>query len=236
MAYHYFNAKVLAPEFHGLAYRDGISGIDAFAAGFARAYNRRLQLVASIDRVGDTDQIGIVVGPAFVPADGFLATVHREINAIVVDDYGPAANYSGPGAGPEATAAALLGDLSRIAAKFQSGSQKGGHEPAFGAESTLIPYQKIPIRAAFVSRSNASQCGVLRAKLSVLADRGFSVEQFADQGTSSADGTSADILVCNAAPLEEVLAAKLALEALPCTAGHAVKVIRVLGSSPVAFS
>jgi homoserine dehydrogenase len=94
------------------------TGIDAVAAGDlegARALGGTLKPVAHASL--SDDRVAAFVGPAFVPADHPLASVHGAENGIVLQ--GPAFAklcYTGRGAGPEITAATCLDDVLELAA------------------------------------------------------------------------------------------------------------------------
>jgi homoserine dehydrogenase len=95
--------------------RPGITGITAEDMAGAAALGLRLKLLATAT-VDDSGAIEAAVVPTAVPADsplGRTAGVRNriEIRATPVGDVG----FDGPGAGGEATASAVLGDLLAIA-------------------------------------------------------------------------------------------------------------------------
>ncbi|MBN2448433.1 MAG: hypothetical protein JXO22_17025, partial [Phycisphaerae bacterium] len=74
------------------------------------------------------------VGPAFVPLAHPLARIEHEQNALwVTPNIGAPLLFSGPGAGPEVTAAAILDDVAEIATagkpRRASGGEFAGDEP-----------------------------------------------------------------------------------------------------------
>jgi homoserine dehydrogenase len=95
--------------------RPGITGVTAEEMAGAAALGLRLKLLATAT-VDDSGAIEAAVVPTAVPADsplGRTAGVRNriEIRATPVGDVG----FDGPGAGGEATASAVLGDLVAIA-------------------------------------------------------------------------------------------------------------------------
>ena len=85
------------------------------------------------------------VHPTMVPHDSALAQIHGVTNAVAIDaDIVGQLVLSGPGAGGDATASAVAGDIADIA-KSRPGHQ---HAPAFGTPAhQLAPYKKARMRA-----------------------------------------------------------------------------------------
>ena len=103
-------------------YREGIAGIDVVDIGAARQLGYAVKLLAIADR---TEQgVCVRVHPALVPLDHPLASIRGAHNAVFVA--GPSVGellFSGPGAGGEPTATAVLGDVIAAARELLSGTQ-----------------------------------------------------------------------------------------------------------------
>jgi homoserine dehydrogenase len=103
-------------------YKEGIDGIDVTDIAAARQLGYVVKLLAIAER---TDAgVCVRVHPALVPLDHPLASIRGANNAVFVE--GPAVGellFSGPGAGGEPTATAVLGDVIAAARELLSGTQ-----------------------------------------------------------------------------------------------------------------
>jgi homoserine dehydrogenase len=91
-------------------------GIDALRLGdleAARDVGGRIRPIAYATWNGDT--VRAFVAPAFLPSAHPLAGVSHATNGVLLDAEGGAQCYTGPGAGPDVTAATLLDDVAEIA-------------------------------------------------------------------------------------------------------------------------
>jgi homoserine dehydrogenase len=103
-------------------YKEGIEGIDVTDIAAARQLGYVVKLLA----VADQSDAGVCVRvhPALVPLDHPLASIRGANNAVFIE--GPAVGellFSGPGAGGEPTATAVLGDVIAAARELLSGTQ-----------------------------------------------------------------------------------------------------------------
>ncbi len=101
---------------------EGIDGLDVRDIAFARDLGYVVKLLAVAERVHGG--ISARVHPAMVPGDHPLASIRGATNAIFIE--GPSIGellFSGPGAGGEPTASAVLGDVIDAAREILSGSQ-----------------------------------------------------------------------------------------------------------------
>lgn len=102
-------------------YREGIEGLDGTDIAFARQLGYVIKLLA----VGQSSDRGVCVRvhPTLVAKDHPLASVRGPQNAIFLE--GPAIGqlmFSGPGAGGEPTATAVLGDMIDAARELLAGT------------------------------------------------------------------------------------------------------------------
>jgi homoserine dehydrogenase len=101
-------------------YSEGITSISSEDVDFAKNFGYRIKLLAIGKR--DGDQIEARVHPTMIPIDYPLADVHGVFNAIRLtgDFVGPVMFY-GRGAGMEATASAVIGDVVDLARNMEAG-------------------------------------------------------------------------------------------------------------------
>lgn len=117
-----FNARVTAAD----VYREGISGVRPEDIEFARRLGYVVKLLAIAELV-DGDRIAARVHPAMIPATHPLAAVRDAYNAVFVE--GPHVGelmFYGRGAGGDATATAVVGDLVSVARNLQAGTRGVG--------------------------------------------------------------------------------------------------------------
>lgn len=94
-----------------------VTGIEAITANDLDAAHRHGGTIKPLVHAEISDTVDAWVGPAFVPAGHPLATVDGALNGIrLASRYVPDLFFSGPGAGPDVTAATLLDDAVEIAA------------------------------------------------------------------------------------------------------------------------
>jgi homoserine dehydrogenase len=113
-----FNASVVA----GDVYREGIAGLSTEDVEFATRLGYVVKLLA-IAELKD-DEVAVRVHPAMVPEDHPLASVRESYNAVFVEGekVGQLMFY-GRGAGGDATAVAVVGDLVDVARNILSGGR-----------------------------------------------------------------------------------------------------------------
>ncbi len=126
-----FGTRVRFKDIH----TEGISNVSALDIHFASQFGYRIKLLA----IGKNDngQIEARVHPTMIPDNYPLADVHGAFNAVrlVGDFLGPAMLY-GRGAGMDATASAVMGDVMAISRDMLCGV--AGRTPALGYVSEAI--------------------------------------------------------------------------------------------------
>ncbi len=101
-------------------YTEGISKITALDIEFAHGFGYKLKLLAIGKR--DGDQIEARVHPTMVPKDYPLSTINGVFNCVrLVGDFVGPVMLSGYGAGMDATASAVMGDVVAIAHNLKAG-------------------------------------------------------------------------------------------------------------------
>ncbi len=167
-----FGTEMAADEI----YLEGISNIsqDDIRAAADLGYRIKLLGVAQRTESGIEQR----VHPTMVPLDSTIAQVDGVTNAVAIEsDVVGELLLTGPGAGGEATASAVMGDLADIA-KSRSGNQQA---PAFGQPVTsLQPYRRARMRSHeggyFIRMTVEDRAGVFASIASRMAENAISLE------------------------------------------------------------
>ncbi len=150
---------------------EGISSIEAADIRAAAELGYRIKLLG----VAQKTDTGIEqrVHPTLVPRDSDIAGIHHVTNAIVVDgDRVGSVMLSGPGAGGDATASAMIADIADIA--------RGIRLPVLGKNvHDLVPYERARMRAHeggyYIRLEVADQAGVFADIATRMAEQGISL-------------------------------------------------------------
>ncbi len=185
-----FGTKISA----GDIYMEGISNISQADIRAAAELGYRIKLLGVAQRT----ESGIEqrVHPTMVPTASVIAQVHGVTNAVAIEtDILGELLLSGPGAGGNATASAVVGDIADIA-KSQPGFQ---HGPVFGwPAKQLKPYKKARMRSHaggyFIRLTVHDRIGVFAAIAKRMADNDISLESIV-QRSADADAQKTVILV-----------------------------------------
>jgi homoserine dehydrogenase len=117
-----FNARVTAKD----VFREGISAVTPEDIEFARRLGYVVKLLAVAELV-EGERIAARVHPAMIPASHPLAAVRDAYNAVFVEgDHVGELMFYGRGAGGDATATAVVGDLVSVARNLRSGARGVG--------------------------------------------------------------------------------------------------------------
>jgi homoserine dehydrogenase len=173
-------------------YMEGISNITQADIRAAAELGYRIKLLG----VAQLTDSGIEqrVHPTMVPTASVIAQVHGVTNAVAVEtDILGELLLSGPGAGGNATASAVIGDIADIA-KSRPGFQ---HGPVFGRPTKeLKPYRKAQMRSHeggyFIRLTVHDRTGVFAAIAKRMAANDISLEsivQHAGPSEGSSDKT-----------------------------------------------
>ena len=169
-----FNARVVSSD----VFREGISGITAEDIEFARRLGYVIKLLAIADL--DGDRIAARVHPAMIPATHPLAAVRDAFNAVFVQ--GPNVGelmFYGRGAGGDATATAVVGDLVTVARNLQFGARGVGC--TCFRNRTIRPMAEHEGQYYILLRVE-DRPGVLAEIASVFADNGVSIKSVWQEG------------------------------------------------------
>lgn len=107
---------------------EGIEGVSAQDVAEATKRGEVIKLIGSAQRVNGV--VRATVGPKSLPAGHPLAGISGVTNAIFIE--GPSVGrllFTGPGAGGQATASAMIGDLIQVASRGRGPRQRSPHDP-----------------------------------------------------------------------------------------------------------
>lgn len=163
-------------------YIEGISNISQADIQAAAALGYRIKLLG----VGQLTESGIEqrVHPTMVPTSSVIAQVHGVTNAVAIEtDILGELLLSGPGAGGNATASAVIGDIADIA-KSRPGRQD---VPVFGRPAReLKPYKPARMRSHeggyFIRLTVRDRIGVFAAIAGRMAENQISLESIVQHG------------------------------------------------------
>jgi homoserine dehydrogenase len=168
-----FGTRVRFEEIH----TEGISEISALDIQFAKQFGYKIKLLAIGKRVGE--EIEARVHPTMIPLHYPFADVDGAFNAVrmVGDFVGPVMLY-GRGAGMDATASAIMGDVMAIARNITSGAQN--RTPAVGTCREAIRDLSIKAMDDIVSQyylrfAALDQPGVLAQIAGILGNHDISI-------------------------------------------------------------
>lgn len=186
-------------------HREGIEGLDATDI----AYARQLGFVIKLLAVGQSDEQGVCVRvhPTLVDVGHPLASVRGPQNAIFLE--GPAIGqlmFSGPGAGGEPTATAVLGDMIDAARELLAGTAatpKVQFQP-----SRLVDFADVST-SWYLRLEVDDSPGVLATVAGMFGQHGVSIGSVWQEGRGE-DATL--LIVTHAAPEREMRAALVDLE------------------------
>lgn len=116
---------------------EGIRNLVSQDVSFARQLGYAIKLLAVVRPVG-TDRVEVRVAPTLIPARHPMASVHGVFNAVsLVGNLSGPVQFTGRGAGPDATSSALLADLGEAARHLRDKSP-GPVFPAGGDKIRLL--------------------------------------------------------------------------------------------------
>ncbi len=200
-------------------YTEGISHIDAVDIRFAEQMGYRIKLLAIGKNHGD--QIEVRVHPTMIPADDQLAEVSGVFNAVRLtgDFVGPVLLY-GSGAGMDATASAVMGDVVAICRDQLSGAHL--RTPILGCAKSAV--QSLPIRAMsdivshyYLHFKTIDRPGVLARIAGCLGQHNISIQSMIQPEGHDADCV-AIVLMTHAAREADVVSALREIETFDFTA------------------
>jgi homoserine dehydrogenase len=225
-----FGTQIAADEI----YLEGISNIsiEDIHAAADLGYRIKLLGVAQLTDSGIEQR----VHPTMVPHDSVIAQVDGVTNAVAIEsDILGELLMVGPGAGGNATASAVLGDIADIA-KSSPGAQR---VPVLGTPAAaLAPYKRARMQSHeggyFIRLTVADRTGVFASIAARMAENGISLESIMQRAKpdAAADTPTTIILVTHATTEDSVRKAVDAIKAESYLVGEP-QVIRI--ERPKAF-
>ncbi len=197
-------------------YIEGISEISALDIQFARQFGYKIKLLAIGKR--DNGQIEARVQPTMIPLNYPLADVDGVFNAVRLfgDFVGPVMLY-GRGAGMEATASAVMGDVMAIARNLLSGGRTRtpalGCCPEFMAEVPVKPIADI-VSQYYLRFGALDKPGVLGQVASILGRYNISITSMI-QPERQIGGAVPIVLLTHEAREDDILGALKEIDRLP---------------------
>jgi homoserine dehydrogenase len=176
-----FGSKIASDEI----YIEGISSITAADIEAARELGFRIKLLGVAQKTASG--IEQRVHPTMVPVNAPIAQISGVTNAVAIEaDMVGQLVLSGPGAGGDATASAVAGDICDIA-KSKPGHQ---HAPALGKPaSELEPYIRARMRAHeggyFIRLMLNDRAGAFASIASRMAEENISLESIVQRKKAS---------------------------------------------------
>ena len=159
-------------------YTEGISKVTAMDIEYARDFGYKLKLLAIGKRIGD--EVEARVHPTMIPEDYPLAAINGVYNSVrLVGDFSGPVMLSGFGAGMDATASAVMGDVLSIARDLIVAT--GKRSTALGCPQSKLASYKIKSMAEICSSyymrcTVKDQPGVLSQISGILGKYNISIE------------------------------------------------------------
>ncbi len=159
-------------------YTEGISKVTALDIEYAQDFGYKLKLLA----IGkhDGDQVEARVHPTMIPEDYPLAAIGGVFNSVrLVGDFSGPVMLSGYGAGMDATASAVMGDVLAIARDLRA--DIGTRSPALGCPQEQLENYRIKpmnqlVSSYYMRCTVKDQPGVLSQISGVLGRHNISIE------------------------------------------------------------
>ena len=208
-------------------YREGISAVTSTDVARAAEIGCTVKLLAICERVPGEggDSVAVRVHPAMIPTTHPLASVGGAFNAVFVEaEAAGQLMFYGQGAGGDATASAVLGDLVAVARNRAAGVAGPGVTSYAGLPAR--PIAETPTRY-HVSLDVADKPGVLATVAQEFARHGVSIATVRQDGHGDA---ATLVIVTHSAPDAALSATVTALRGMPAVRG-VTSILRVEGLS-----
>ena len=177
-------------------FTDGISGITKEDFEWAARLDKTIKLVAQID---NKNGFNARVHPVLIDRKHPLAAIRGALNAVVIE--GDNINqlvFSGPGAGAEPTASAIIGDV--LSACHQLSSEQTNWYPLREFKGEMKSFQNVE-SSMFIRLSVNDEPGVLAKISGTFGDNNVSIESVIQEGRGD---TAELVLVTHEAPEKDI--------------------------------
>ncbi|MFE8072630.1 homoserine dehydrogenase [Marinobacteraceae bacterium S3BR75-40.1] len=208
------------------AYTEGISNVTPYDIAHAELLGYRVKHLGITRR--RADGVELRVHPTLVPVRHLMANVNGVLNAVVVDgDAVGQTMYTGPGAGAEATASAVIADIVDVSRSVASDSSQRvpylGFEPHAIENLDVLPMEEV--YSAYYLRIQAhDHPGVLAKIASILSENGINIESIMQKESELEDGQIPVIILTHTVQERQMNRAIADLEALPDVAERIVRI------------
>jgi len=177
-------------------YTEGISGISPADISFAEELGYRIKHLGIARKT--VRGVEMRVHPTLVSNTRLLANVNGVGNAVMVQgNFVGSTLYSGPGAGAEATASAVVADLIDLARDRLAGV-KAPVRPALGSTQTGSSLEVLPIEQIevgyYLKIPVLDKLGVMAKLSAVLQQRGISIEAIIQKESENSETVPVVIL------------------------------------------
>jgi homoserine dehydrogenase len=177
-------------------YTEGISGISPADISFAEELGYRIKHLGIARKT--VRGVEMRVHPTLVSNTRLLANVNGVGNAVMVQgNFVGSTLYSGPGAGAEATASAVVADLIDLARDRKAGV-KAPVRPALGSTQTGSSLEVLPIEQIevgyYLKIPVLDKLGVMAKLSAVLQQRGISIEAIIQKESENSETVPVVIL------------------------------------------
>ncbi|MDA9737777.1 homoserine dehydrogenase [Acidimicrobiaceae bacterium] len=177
-------------------FTDGISGITKEDFEWAARLDKTIKLVAQIE---NKNGFNARVHPVLIDRKHPLAAIRGALNALVIE--GDNINqlvFSGPGAGAEPTASAIIGDV--LSACHQLSSDQTNWYPLREFKGEMKSFQNVE-SSMFIRLSVNDEPGVLAKISGTFGDNNVSIESVIQEGRGD---TAELVLVTHEAPEKDI--------------------------------
>ena len=169
-------------------YVEGITNITMNDIRCAASLGYKVKLLAIIKQDVDTGKLEIRVHPTMIPVNSMLASVNDVFNAVRVDgDYVGSTLFYGRGAGREATASAVVGDIVDVALNLVDGVKQ--RVPSYNTANLfteVVSMDEIETRC-YLRFTVADKPGVLAKITNIFASADISISSLIQNETKDED-------------------------------------------------
>ena len=169
-------------------YVEGITNITMNDIRCAASLGYKVKLLAIIKQDVDTGKLEIRVHPTMIPINSMLAGVNDVFNAVKVDgDYVGSTLFYGRGAGREATASAVVGDIVDVALNLVDGVKQ--RVPSYNTANLfteVVSMDEIETRC-YLRFTVADKPGVLAKITNIFASADISISSLIQNETKDED-------------------------------------------------
>ncbi len=204
---------------------EGIRDLELADLRYADELGYRIKLLSIIKM--NEGKVEMRVHPTLIPKETLLASISDVFNGVMVEgDYVGQTLFYGRGAGRNATASAVVADITDAAVNLAGGSVR--RIPAFRPGRQFEGVLKMEETASrYYLRFLVEDCpGVIASITQILAERSISISSLIQHERRDADGTVALVILTHLSPEREIRAALAEIDTLSINRAP-VKLMRI---------